>query len=203
MVGTAAMTTDGGQRDDPFRLEDDGGHQTTTIDDLVALRPFTAAEDRKGHDAVLSTRVPKPMARFLDELAFSRLTSYRTMSDAVRDAIYLGLQIQRLRYSDSVSEASDAEAKAMQLAIEIAEDMEIAEKVRRVANDLGRLEDGGELGRAVERLTEYARLVAAFGDQWRRRRFLYHLRGHATVRTLAGHVQDADVRALLVGEGSL
>jgi hypothetical protein len=197
----AAMTRDSEQRDDPWRREDDGGQQPTSLDHLVGLRPFTAAEDRKGHDAVLSSRVPKQMARLFQELAFSRATPYATLSDAIRDAIYLGWHIQRLRYPDSLSEACDGEAKALELAIEIAEDITVGETVRRVADDLYQLEACGELDRAVQRLTEYTRLVAAFGDQWRRRRFLHHLRGHAAVRALAGHVQDEGIQALLLGGG--
>ena len=154
------MTRDGGQRDDLFRRGDNGGQQPTSLNDLIELRPFTAMEDGKGHDALLSARVPKPMARSLTELAFSRQTPYQTLSDAVRDAIYLGLRLQRLRYSEAFSEAANAEAKALQLAIEVAEDVMIADKVRKVADDLGEVEAAGELDRAVQRLTEYVRLVA-------------------------------------------
>ncbi len=200
MRGVAAMTKDTGQRGDPWLQGEGGCHQPTTLDDLIAMRPYTKAEDEKGHDVLLSARVPKRIARLMGELAFARSTPYRTLSDSVRDALYLGWQVQRLRYHDSLSEAADAEAKALQLAVEIGEDTAISETVRAVADDLSQLEAGGELDRAVERLTEYVRLVGAFADQWRRRRFLYYLRGRGVVRSLAAHAKDDDVRTLLIGE---
>ena len=195
------MSGDTGPRNNPWLREEGSRHEPTSLDDLVRLRPFSRAEDERGHDALISTRVPKRVARLFQELAFSRHTPYRTLSDAIRDAVYLGWHIQHLRYPDSLSEACDSEAKALELAIEIAEDATVRETVRRVADDLHELEACGELDRAVQRLGEYTGLVAGFADPWRRRRFLYHLRGHAAVRTLAGHVQDEDIRALLLDGG--
>lgn len=68
------------------------------LDKLTSQPPFKRSEDKRGHDAPMGTRFPKDVARWLTRV--KEAGQYQTTSDAIRDAVWLGLQILSLRYEE-------------------------------------------------------------------------------------------------------
>jgi hypothetical protein len=89
----------------PRRQEDKraGGADWATEEDidemLKVLRapPYNRVSDRDGHSSPVGGRVPPEIARQLSIIAADPATPYRTESDCFRDAIYMFIEITRIR----------------------------------------------------------------------------------------------------------
>lgn len=71
------------------------------VSELMSLSPFRLSEDKKGHSIVLGAKAPSWLEREVTKLVESRAAPYEVKSDVIRDAIWLGLQVLKLRYTQT------------------------------------------------------------------------------------------------------
>lgn len=159
---------------------------TDTFQRLTSLPPYKRSEDKRGHDAFLGGRVPKDMARLVTKI--KEAGRYETNSDAVRDAISLGVRILELRYKADPD--WQVRIQLMDQADRVAWEAKIYEEEEKFAENLGKLYRNGDEAQAIEDLEERLALFSSDKDSAKRRRVLREKLGSTHLPGLAKRVQE-------------
>lgn len=68
---------------------------------LLDLKPYAEMDDKKGHSVHVTTRIPKKLSHWIDQLRESPGSPYTTRSEYLRDAVFIGTQVIALRQKQS------------------------------------------------------------------------------------------------------
>lgn len=152
------------------------------IRDLVELEPYKRAEDEKGHGITLGARVPRSMEREVIRLTELPGSPYDIKSDAVRDALYVGLRVLTIRYKLPDWQVKVAMARVVSVTDEASR---IRESVEGFIEGLGKLsrERGGK-DKAKEFLNQYIAHMESIQDDWIKARYKDALNEYGIVREL-------------------
>lgn len=137
-----------------------------TLDKLTSQPPFKRSEDRKGHDVPMGSRFPKDVARWITRI--KETGQYQTSSDAIRDAVWLGLQILSLRYEEDPE--WQIYLQAMKLDNDTAWEARTYEEEEGFANNLETFVKNGNEKRAIELLEEKLALIQNLKEERRKER---------------------------------
>jgi len=183
---------------DSWQTDDPRAPRELTIQQLINRRPYLASSDKQGHSTALSAKVAKDFARYFSEVAFSRRTPYRNTSDAIRDALYLGMHIIRARYFGDENEAWEAEAEAIETMNRISENATIRERMESFARSIAKLRDEGDVDVALESLATMIRRISHFPDEWRRKKHFLSLKKCYNIQDLINQL-DEETKSFVEG----
>ena len=159
---------------------------TDTLNQLTSLPPYKRSEDKRGHDAFLGGRVPKDVARLVTKI--KEAGHYETNSDAVRDAISLGIKILELRYK------ADPDWKPriqlMDQADRVAWEARIYDEEQKFVENISKLYRNGDEAQAAEDLEERLALLSSGKESSKRRRVLRERLGSAHLPGLEKRMQQ-------------
>lgn len=155
--------------------------EITTIEELIALPVFKEASDLKGGGTYTAgARVPVWMERRFQRLVELRGTPYYIMSDAVRDALYLGLHVLNLRYRAEQDWA--VEAQMVKAADSVNEITRIKEQFSTVNKGVTELLAHGEDRKAKEQLVQYILSASELEDVWKKGKIFEYIMGSHVTR---------------------
>jgi len=137
-----------------------------TFDKLTAQPPFKRSEDKKGHDVPMGVRVPKDVGRWITRV--KEAGPYQTTSDAMRDAVWLGLQILSLRYEKDPE--WQVYLQAMRMDNDTAWEAATYEEEEKFVNNLETFVKNGNEKRAIELLQEKLALIQDLKEERRKER---------------------------------
>lgn len=168
---------------DPWRTEELLDEELNRpIRDLVEIEPYRKAEDEKGHGITLGARVPRSMEREVIRLTELPGSPYDIKSDAVRDALYVGLKILTLRYKLPDWQVKVAMARVSSTTDEASRIRESVEEFVESLGKLSRERDGKD--KAKEFLNQYINHVESLQDSWTKARYRDALNEYGIVREL-------------------
>jgi len=165
--------------------ETEEAYETLSIEELVGRPIFKESRDDLG-SATVGARIPQWLSRKVTKLIEMPGSPYELKSDVVRDALYLGMEVLRLRYKYKWS----AESKLSDVVDTVGELDRMEQRFAELISGLDRLVNAGDTTKAVSLLTEYILAVSTIEDPWRKMRSIQQLRGSRVVGDLMKHCSD-------------
>jgi len=156
-----------------------------TIEELVGRPVFKESRDDLG-SATVGARIPQWLSRKITKLIEMQGSPYELKSDVVRDALYLGMEVLRLRYKYKWA----AESKLSDVVDTVGELDRLEQRFNELVSGLDKLISAGDTAKAVSLLTEYVLAVATIEDPWRKMRSIHQLKGNRIVSDLMKHCSD-------------
>lgn len=160
-------------------------YESLSIEELVGRPPFRESRDDLG-SATVGARIPQWLSRKIMKLIEMQGSPYELKSDVVRDALYIGMQVLRLRYGYKW----EAEAKLTDVVDTVGELDRMEQRFAELISGLDKLVNSGDTAKAVSLLTEYVLAVSTIEDPWRKMRSIQQLRGSRVVGDLMKHCSD-------------
>jgi len=151
---------------DSWVTDGQGLSLSDTLDKLTSQSPFKRSEDKRGHDVPMGSRFPKDVARWITRI--KETGQYQTSSDAIRDAVWLGLQILSLRYEEDPE--WQVYLQAMKMDNDTAWEARTYEQEESFANNLETFVKNGNEKRAIELLEEKLGLIQNLKEERRKER---------------------------------
>jgi len=156
-----------------------------TIEELVGRPTFKESRDDLG-SATVGARIPQWLSRKITKLIEMSGSPYELKSDVVRDALYLGMEVLRLRYKYKWA----AESKLSDVVDTVGELDRMEQRFSELVSGLDKLIAAGDTSKAVSLLTEYVLAVSTIEDPWRKMRSLQQLKGSRIVSDLMKHCSE-------------
>ena len=130
-------------KDDPLKI-------------LVERDPMVLSEDKKGHDITLYSRFPKYIGGWIAQIMEKHNSPYKTRSDLVRDAVFLGMVVLNLRYQTPEWRAGERMAR---IASEVAYKADMLERIDMMVKDIKTIVASGDVESARKGLFEYMEIA--------------------------------------------
>ena len=165
--------------------ETEEAYEALSIEELVGRPAFRESRDDLG-SATVGARIPQWLSRKITKLIEMQSSPYELKSDVVRDALYLGMEILRLRYGYKWA----AESKLTDVVDTVGELDRMEQRFAELISGLDKLINAGDTAKAMSLLTEYVLAVSTMEDPWRKMRSIQQLRGSRVVADLMKHCSD-------------
>ena len=165
-----------------WELEEPFSH-IPTLDELINEQPFKTASDEHGHSFTAATRIPHWMLRRVEHLRQMKGSPYMLVSDVLRDAVYLGLRIQQVRYGRHTADW-DAEVQMAQVVESTGASRRIRAQIEELEAGLQEMCKDGDYDRAVKHLMEYIEPASNIGNEWQKRKIFTLIKESAIMKEL-------------------
>lgn len=152
------------------------------IEILAKLEPYLLSDDKKGHSWLMAARCPTWFGRIVDVIKEKKGSPYKTQSDVVRDALYLGLAILSVRHN--AIPRWYIEATLELLVGETRNTSRIGEKVSELAKNLDDIMKMNK-HKAVRLLKEYVATISQFDDKSYRQIFWSEMIKNQAIKYIA------------------
>jgi len=175
-----------------------GEDETTSIESLIQLAPFQESSDPEG-SVLVSTRIPTWLNRKVIKMIELKGSPYELRSDALRDAIYLGIRILTMRHK-AMGEDWGVRATLSELTNKVHGVDVIEGEVKSFIEGLQKFDDHDEQDKdqAVDYLTKFIHQIAELESDWERKIYVEELNIDPTVKKFAKFCKK-DIHTYLYG----
>jgi len=167
--------------------------ESLTIEELINRPPFKESRDDLG-SATIGARIPEWMNRKITKFIEMAGSPYELKSDVARDALFLGIEILRLRYRYKWA----TESKVSTIVDTAGELDRLEQRFRDLTSSLEKLVSSGDTPKAASLLTEYVLAVSTEEDEWRKMRCVRQLRESRVVNDILKYCSDK-IRSIIYG----
>lgn len=138
----------------------------STLEELIALNPFTKASDGAGGSITIAARIPGWLDRKVEFLREMKISPYQLKSDVARDALYIGLKVLNMRYGSNLDWV--AETKLAKIIDSAGRLTRIHSEVTTILNSMKILWEMKDFTEAVDLMEQYVAAMLEMPEEYER-----------------------------------